>query len=93
MGHSGRSNLGRGGHLPGGVPRLFCSAGPDGDFDGAVPDPEVVAQPWDAWLAEAEFATRFVAEAPDLDVTDDDSLNRHGGPANVEHVLVLWVGG
>ena len=35
------------------VPPLFCSAADrDGDFDGAVPDPQVVAQAWDAWRAE-----------------------------------------
>ena len=39
------------------VPRLFCSAAdPDGDFDGAVPDPQVVAEAWDAWRAETAFA-------------------------------------
>src|SRR5579863_7590121 len=42
------------------MPRLFCSDDdPDGDFDGAVADPAVVAQAWDAWRAEVEFATRF----------------------------------
>jgi hypothetical protein len=47
------------------VPRLFCSdTDRDGDFDGAVPDPHVVADAWDAWRAEADFAERFVAEAP-----------------------------
>src|SRR4051794_15058946 len=52
------------------VPRLFCSeTDRDGDFDGAVPDPEVVAQAWQAWRAEVAFATRFVADAPDLDIT------------------------
>ncbi len=31
------------------VPRLFCSGTDrDGDFDGAVPDPQVVAAAWDA---------------------------------------------
>jgi hypothetical protein len=40
----------------------------NGDFDGAVPDPEVVAEAWDTWRAEAAFAERFVAQAPDLDV-------------------------
>ena len=61
------------------VPRLFCSpADRDGDFDGAVPDPQVVAQAWDAWRAEVDFATRFVAEAPSLDITGDDPLNQHG---------------
>jgi hypothetical protein len=61
------------------APRLFCSkTDRDGDFDGAVPDPRVVAEAWDAWRAEVDFATRFVAEAPGLDVTGDDLLNQHG---------------
>jgi hypothetical protein len=74
------------------APRLFCSpADRDGDFDGAVPDPLVVAAAWDAWRAEAEFATRFVTEAPSLDITADDPLNQHGsggGPMSLREVLV-----
>jgi Protein of unknown function (DUF664) len=74
------------------VPRLFCSeTDRDGDFDGAVGDPNVVAQAWDAWHAEVEYATRFVAEAPSLDVTADDPLNQHGsggGPMSLREVLV-----
>lgn len=71
------------------VPRLFGSG--DGDFDGVVPDPRVVAEAWDAWRAEADFATRFVAEAPSLDITGDDPLNQHGsggGPMSLREVLV-----
>jgi len=74
------------------VPRLYCSdADRDGDFDGAVPDPRVVAEAWDAWRAEVDFATRFVAEAPSLDITGDDPLNRHGsggGSMSLREVLV-----
>ncbi|HSB87809.1 MAG TPA: DinB family protein [Ilumatobacteraceae bacterium] len=74
------------------VPRLFCSeADRDGDFDGAVADPQVVAEAWDAWRAEVDFATRFVAEAPSLDITGDDPLNQHGsggGPLSLRAVLV-----
>jgi Protein of unknown function (DUF664) len=74
------------------VPRLYCSeTDRDGDFDGAVPDPRVVAEAWDAWRAEADFATRFVAAAPSLDITGDDPLNRHGsggGPMSLREVLV-----
>jgi uncharacterized damage-inducible protein DinB len=52
------------------APPLFSTdTDPDGDFDGAVPDPEVVTEAWEAWRAEIAFADRFVAEAPDLDVT------------------------
>jgi hypothetical protein len=74
------------------VPRLFCSdTDRDGDFDGAVPDPRVVAAAWDAWRGEVDFATRFVAEAPSLDITGDDPLNQHGsggGQMSLREVLV-----
>ena len=74
------------------APRLYCSdTDRDGDFDGAVPDPQVLAQAWAAWRAEVEFAQRFVAEAPSLDITGDDPLNRHGsggGPMSLREVLV-----
>jgi uncharacterized protein DUF664 len=74
------------------VPRLFISpADRDGDFDGAVPDPEVVAQAWQAWRAEVDFATRFVAEAPSLDITADDPDNQHGsggGAMSLREALV-----
>ena len=49
--------------------RHYCSDGdPDGDFNGAVPDPDVVADAWDTWRAEVAFAEQYVAAAPDLDV-------------------------
>ena len=74
------------------VPRQFCSGTDrDGDFGGAVPDPQVVAEAWDAWRAEVDFATRFVAEAPSLDITGDDPSNQHGsggGPMSLREVLV-----
>lgn len=74
------------------VPRLFCSdTEPDGDFDGAVADPQVVAQAWEAWRAEVDFAERFVAEAPSLDITGDDPMNQHGsggGQMSLREVLV-----
>jgi hypothetical protein len=71
------------------VPRLFGSG--DGDFDGAVADPRVVAEAWDAWRAEVDFATRFVAGAPSLDITGDDPENQHGsggGPMSLREALV-----
>ena len=74
------------------VTRLFCSdTDRDGDFDGAVPDPQVVAEALDAWRAEVDFAERFVADAPSLDITGNDSLNQHGsggGPMSLREVLV-----
>jgi hypothetical protein len=78
------------------VPRLYCSATDrDGDFDGAVPDPQVVADAWAAWRAEVDFATRFVADAPSLDITANDSLNQHGsggGQISLREVLVGLIG-
>ena len=74
------------------APRLFCTpTDRDGDFDGAVADPQVVAEAWDAWRAEVEFAERFVAEAPSLDITADDPLNEKGsggGSMSLREVLV-----
>jgi hypothetical protein len=72
-----------------GAPRLFCSdTDRDGDFDGAVPDPQVVAEAWDAWRAEVDFAERFVAEAPSLDVTGNDPWQ---GPISLREVLVEMI--
>jgi hypothetical protein len=73
------------------VPRLFTSpADPDGDFNGAVPDPHVVAEAWDAWRTEVDFATQLVAGAPSLDITADDPGNQHGsggGAMSLREVL------
>jgi hypothetical protein len=75
------------------VPRLFCSdTDRDGDFDGAVPDPDVVTEAWDAWHAEVEFATRFVAEAPSLDINGDDPLNQHGSGGGLMSLREVLVG-
>jgi uncharacterized damage-inducible protein DinB len=73
------------------APRLFRGApDPDGDFNGAVPDPEIVSQAWDVWRAEVAFADRFVAEAPSLEVvgTREDSVR---GPLSLRWVLVHMV--
>jgi len=49
------------------VPRLYR---PGGDrsivFTGAVADPELVAEAWEAWRSEVAFAEQFVDQAPDL---------------------------
>jgi hypothetical protein len=74
------------------APRLYTSETEgDGDFDGAVPDPRVVAQAWEAWRSEVDFAVRFVADAPSLDVPADDAANQHGsggGQISLREVLV-----
>jgi len=71
------------------APKHFCSdTDPDGDFDGAVPDSEVVAEAWNVWRAEVAFADRFVAEAPDLDITGNDPYQ---GAVSLREVLVHMV--
>jgi Protein of unknown function (DUF664) len=55
------------------APRHFRSDNDgDADFNGAVADPEVVAEAWDTWRAGVAFADQYVAEAPDLDVVGKD---------------------
>ncbi len=44
---------------------------PDGDFDGAVPDPAVMAEAWAAWREEVGFAEAFT-RAHDLDFIGQD---------------------
>ncbi|TDC40555.1 DinB family protein [Micromonospora sp. 15K316] len=75
------------------VPKLYCSdTDRDGDFDGAVPDPRVVAEAWEAWRAEVDFANRFVAEAPSLDITADDPQNQHGSGGGATSLREMLVG-
>jgi hypothetical protein len=69
-------------------PHFYSDADRDGDFDGAVPDPEVVAEAWDAWRTEVAFTDQFVAQAPDLDVTGNDSWR---GRISLREVLVHMV--
>jgi len=68
-------------------PHYYSDTDPDGDFDGAAPDPEVVAEARDTWRAEVAFAERFVAEAPDLDVTGND----HQEAVSLREVLVHMI--
>jgi uncharacterized damage-inducible protein DinB len=71
------------------APRLYCSeAEPDWDFDGALPDPDVVAEAWSAWRAEVAFADRFVAEATDLDVIGNDPWR---GQISLRELLVHMI--
>jgi uncharacterized damage-inducible protein DinB len=66
--------------------RIFCSdTDRDGDWNGAVPDPDVVADAWNVWRAECAFADQFVAEAPGLGITDPD------GEVSLREVLVHMV--
>ncbi len=60
----------------------------DGDWDGAVADPAVVAQAWARWREEVAFAEAFVRDAPGLDLVGTDSS---GGPLSLRELLVHMV--
>ena len=71
------------------APPLFGKdTDPDGDFDGAVADPDVVDRAWAAWRAETAFADRFTARATDLDVAGTDSWR---GVVSLRWVLIHLV--
>jgi uncharacterized damage-inducible protein DinB len=74
-------------------PRHYRSDGDrNGDFDGAVPDPEVVAEAWDTWRAEVAFAEKFVDEAPDLDVSGTFQRGEYdSGTISLRQVLVHMI--
>jgi uncharacterized damage-inducible protein DinB len=71
-------------------PHFYSETDPDGDFDGAAADPELVAQAWQVWRAEIAFADQFVAEAPDLDVVGVRKDPGRGG-MSLRWVLVHMV--
>src|SRR5215475_359773 len=49
------------------VPRLYSTVDdPDADWNGAVPDAEVVDEAWHAWREEVAFAERYVDGVTDL---------------------------
>ncbi|MBO0829959.1 MAG: DinB family protein [Streptosporangiales bacterium] len=49
-------------------PLYYTAADRELDWNGAFPDPEVVADAWRAWHEEVAFAERFVADHTDLDM-------------------------
>lgn len=69
-------------------PHFSSKENPDDDFDGAAPDPAVIAAAWEAWRAEVAFADDFVAEAPDLDIVGEDSWR---GTVSLRWVLIHMV--
>lgn len=71
------------------VPLLFRTAGDrDAAWNGAVPDPAVVDQAWQAWREEVAFAERFTAETGDLGAL---GTVHGGGTTSLREVLVHMV--
>lgn len=63
----------------------------DADFNGAAPDPEVVADAWATWRSEVTFAERFVNAAPDLDVRGTYTWGDGAGSISLRQVLVHMI--
>lgn len=70
------------------APWFSSPTDPDGDFDGAHSGPEAVREAWAAWRGEVEFADRFTAEAPDLDVEGHDAWR---GTVSLRWVLIHMI--
>jgi uncharacterized damage-inducible protein DinB len=71
------------------VERHFrTAADPDAAFNGALPDPALVAQAWDVWREEVAFAEQLVADAPSLDITAPDPWR---GVVSLRWVLVHMI--
>jgi uncharacterized damage-inducible protein DinB len=60
---------------------------PNADFNGAVADPQVLAEAWDTWRAEVAFAEQLVAASTDLGA----SLSRDDGLGNQSTISVREV--
>ena len=70
------------------APPHFRGAADDGDFDGAEPTAECVAQAWEVWRSEVAFSDRFVAAAADLGVVGSDATH---DPISLRELLVHMV--
>jgi uncharacterized damage-inducible protein DinB len=69
-------------------PLYWSQEGPDAEWLGAVADPAVVDDAWQAWRGEVAFAEKFVADSPDLDVK---GINRDGTSVPLRSVLVHMI--
>src|SRR5689334_8474373 len=60
------------------IPRLYdTDVRRDADFDGAVADPAVVAEAWEAWRREVAFARDLVERAESLDLASRHPTRDH----------------
>jgi uncharacterized damage-inducible protein DinB len=71
------------------APPLYWSEDvPDADWLGAVADPAVVDDAWQAWRDEVAFAEKFVADSPDLGIR---RVNEDGTSTALRSVLVHMI--
>ena len=71
------------------TPKLYCTeTDRDGDWNGAVADPDVVAEAWRSWRDEVAFADSFLAGASDLTTVGRMADDR---PIQLREVLVHMI--
>jgi hypothetical protein len=71
------------------APPLYWSGDlADADWAGAVADPAVVDDAWQAWRDEVAFAEKYVADAPDLGIR---GTMRDGDTIALREVLVHMI--
>ncbi len=74
------------------TPRLYrTEADNNAEFNAAVADPQVVEEAWVTWRGEVEFAERFVADAPDLDLAGTYRWADQEGSISLREVLVHMI--
>jgi uncharacterized damage-inducible protein DinB len=72
----------------GASPLYWSKDVPDADWLGAVADPAVVDDAWQAWRNEVAFAEKFVAGSPDLGI---EGIMRDGTSISLREVLVHMI--
>jgi len=70
-------------------PRIYQTADdPDGDWNGAVGDQDVVDEAWRVWREQIAFSDRFIAGSDSLDIVGTDPWH---GEVSLREVLVHMV--
>jgi hypothetical protein len=65
---------------------------PNGDFNGAVADPDVVTEAWATWRSEVAFAEKFVEAAPNLNITGSFNHEAYGtGSISLRQVMIHMI--
>ena len=70
------------------VPATGTTLIPDVDWSGAVADPKVVAEAWQAWRDEVAFAEQFVANSASL---DRRGVKSDGKPVSLRRIIVHMI--
>lgn len=76
------------------APKLYCTdEDRDGDWNGAIADPEVVDDAWRQWRAEVDLTDRFVAGVSDLDTRNVgvSDYGPDGGDVRLRDLLVAQI--